>query len=481
MPLYQEGEARMEVPKKNIRIGLCLILTPFIGLLLILSLYAITTFVISSLSASLSVSYHGIIPFAYAQSLSAEGIEPELFSLRTDTNDSDLAMTVGSLIKVALGFFGVVFLLWIFIGVPIGIYFLTKKEPVKGAGLGKRISNGGSTDEIEGIHKWNWGAFFLGWIWGISNGVWISFVTMIPIVGFIFRFYLGIDGNRLAWKNKKWDSVESFHNSQRNWAIAGVVVFFCSIAYSVLAVVAQMPEDNSVNASTSYSVRGVEPSSVNATSVPIVGCAYYECPYKGDCVSLPANGHCVDDSANAWRCDDGYSEVQDSCIVAKTNNQYCVDLYGSHGVYNSSDNSCGCTDGYYYGEISKQCVSLVTSRNEGCEAAYPGTNFLKYDEMKTTNICECKPGYIWNNERTACNSQTSLNATCENAFGLGSYSVVQSGSQVCDCRSEYAWNPTHDSCILIAYINTICERDIGRNSEYAGSSSNGTFDCTQPY
>ena len=41
--------------------------------------------------------------------------------------------------------------------------------------------------EIEG---WNWGAFWLTWIWGIRNRSYISFLAFVPIVSLFIPFYL---------------------------------------------------------------------------------------------------------------------------------------------------------------------------------------------------------------------------------------------------------------------------------------------------
>ncbi|MBS7532015.1 DUF2628 domain-containing protein [Hazenella sp. IB182353] len=35
------------------------------------------------------------------------------------------------------------------------------------------------------VQGWNWGAFFFTWIWGITHGVWISLLTLIPFVGWV--------------------------------------------------------------------------------------------------------------------------------------------------------------------------------------------------------------------------------------------------------------------------------------------------------
>src|SRR5262245_27966170 len=44
------------------------------------------------------------------------------------------------------------------------------------------------------IEGWNWGAFWLTWIWGIRNRVWISLLALIPVVGIVMHFVLGAKG-----------------------------------------------------------------------------------------------------------------------------------------------------------------------------------------------------------------------------------------------------------------------------------------------
>ncbi len=53
------------------------------------------------------------------------------------------------------------------------------------------------------IKKWNWGAFFLSWIWGIGNQVWISLLGLIPIVNIVMIFVLGAKGNEWAVESQK--------------------------------------------------------------------------------------------------------------------------------------------------------------------------------------------------------------------------------------------------------------------------------------
>jgi hypothetical protein len=74
------------------------------------------------------------------------------------------------------------------------------------------------------LNKWNWGAFLLTWIWGVGHGVYRSFLTLVPIYGIYEWILLGRNGNRWAWETRSWDSVESFRNTQRKWAMWGIIV-----------------------------------------------------------------------------------------------------------------------------------------------------------------------------------------------------------------------------------------------------------------
>ena len=93
-------------------------------------------------------------------------------------------------------------------------------------------------------NKFNWGAFLLSWIWGIGNKTWIALIApLLPLIPFVgafaalgFNIWLGIKGNEFAWKNKKFDTVEKFHENQKIWAIVGIVLFIIGvILYAIIA------------------------------------------------------------------------------------------------------------------------------------------------------------------------------------------------------------------------------------------------------
>ncbi len=123
------------------------------------------------------------------------------------------------------------------------------------SGLG---SNSTVPDSV--AQKFNWGAFLLTWIWGVGNYTYITLVFLaiqflIPLLITISIPYItitseplfciisvgsviiallllliglsilfGIKGNKWAWQNKHFENIQAFHEYQKKWAIAGIIV-----------------------------------------------------------------------------------------------------------------------------------------------------------------------------------------------------------------------------------------------------------------
>ena len=91
------------------------------------------------------------------------------------------------------------------------------------------------------LNKWNWGAFWLGWIWGVGNGVYWPLICLIPYVGqvatLIIIFILGANGSRYAWE-KYTGTAADFDAKQQSWATAGWIYFVVVIIISIIAVIA---------------------------------------------------------------------------------------------------------------------------------------------------------------------------------------------------------------------------------------------------
>lgn len=98
------------------------------------------------------------------------------------------------------------------------------------------------------IDRWNWGAFLLNWIWGIGNSTFIALLCFVPFVNIVMPFVLGAKGSAWAWRNKRWESVESFKSTQRTYAWVGLalVVIPLLLATVLIAVMPKMLRNSDV-------------------------------------------------------------------------------------------------------------------------------------------------------------------------------------------------------------------------------------------
>ena len=97
------------------------------------------------------------------------------------------------------------------------------------------------------LYGWNWGAFFLNWIWGIGNNTFIALLCLLPLINIVMIFVLGAKGNEWAWQNKRWQSIEHFKRVQRLWAIWGFILFALGIIFSILIVLVAIAASGSYN------------------------------------------------------------------------------------------------------------------------------------------------------------------------------------------------------------------------------------------
>ncbi|MEO7726274.1 MAG: hypothetical protein ABIS45_03410 [Burkholderiales bacterium] len=99
-------------------------------------------------------------------------------------------------------------------------------------------SGGGSSIEPPpGIKGWSWGAFLLNWIWSIGNRVWIGLLCMVPYIGLIMAIYIGFKGREMAWRARRWDSIEHFNEVQRKWTLWGCILVFGVMGLGILAAI----------------------------------------------------------------------------------------------------------------------------------------------------------------------------------------------------------------------------------------------------
>ena len=94
------------------------------------------------------------------------------------------------------------------------------------------------------LGKWNWGAFFCTWLWGVCHKMYwpllIIIVGAIPYVGqvcsIVLCVYLGMKGSRIAWDSGRYKDFDAYKRAQHRWAIGGVIWFLLSLAYSAYCV-----------------------------------------------------------------------------------------------------------------------------------------------------------------------------------------------------------------------------------------------------
>lgn len=96
---------------------------------------------------------------------------------------------------------------------------------------------GNETIVPEEIKGWSWGGFLWNWIWALGNKTWIGVLGIIPIVNLIISFILGVRGREWAWRNKKWDSVESFNKTQRNWTKWWLIINIPLILLGIIGII----------------------------------------------------------------------------------------------------------------------------------------------------------------------------------------------------------------------------------------------------
>lgn len=112
---------------------------------------------------------------------------------------------------------------------------ISKPEPTIQTASSNTSGQGAASVLPAELKGWNWGAFFLNWIWGIGNNVWIALISFV--LGFIWAIVLGIKGNEWAWQHKKWDSIEHFKRTQRTWRKWGFVLFIIGVAIGILYII----------------------------------------------------------------------------------------------------------------------------------------------------------------------------------------------------------------------------------------------------
>ena len=98
---------------------------------------------------------------------------------------------------------------------------------------------------------WNTAAFLIAPVWGPANGVWIGVISLIFLaipaealdwgwklsLYFTYGLFLGFKGNELAWRGRRWPSVEYFKRVQQLWMVGTLAL--SAVLIIVLPIVLQ--------------------------------------------------------------------------------------------------------------------------------------------------------------------------------------------------------------------------------------------------
>ena len=86
--------------------------------------------------------------------------------------------------------------------------------------------------------RWSWGGFLLWFLWAFWNAnttvKWITLAAFVlnivtgGIAGLALGIYFGINGNRIAARDRSFPTVDAYRAVQRAWANAGVIVLLVS-------------------------------------------------------------------------------------------------------------------------------------------------------------------------------------------------------------------------------------------------------------
>ena len=147
--------------------------------------------------------------------------------------------------------------------------------------------------------------------------------------------------------------------------------------------------------------------------------------------------------------------------VSKTPDETCRQNYGQYSYYTNQKNEkgnyiCDCMNNYEWNTSRTTCVAKKTISNEYCKINYGQYSYL------SNNYCECMSGYIWNGSRTSCildnkgivqnNNvvQKTPDQICQQYYGQYSYYINkknENGGYICDCKSGYNWNTNRSACV----------------------------------
>ena len=81
---------------------------------------------------------------------------------------------------------------------------------------------------------WCWGGFTFNVLWSLANRAWLPAIAgLFPGIHLLVRFYLGFRGHRLAWRKRRFHSLDQYKEVMHIWNAWGLVGF---IGYIIAAL-----------------------------------------------------------------------------------------------------------------------------------------------------------------------------------------------------------------------------------------------------
>ncbi len=200
--------------KKHKTLGIFLVLS----LPITLVLFAITSVVFNSAAQYSTID----MPQATSTTVSLLG-------------ERTLAETVASVVKLVLGFLGILSLIVL---TPLGIYFLVKKEDSLeqiDPAMAHKYQNL-TPEQLKYIRGGSLSAFFGGLIWPLGSKLWLyALLSLVPLVNIYVWLKLTFHGRRMSWEKGEWQSFDQFKQRQKLLVYIILAVFVLYILFLFLS------------------------------------------------------------------------------------------------------------------------------------------------------------------------------------------------------------------------------------------------------
>ena len=87
------------------------------------------------------------------------------------------------------------------------------------------------------VRGWSWGAFMFSIPFGIGNKAYLTLLTLVPLLNFVWLFVCGAKGHEWAQNSGAYATVEEFNAAMGSWDRAGKVFFFIALAFFALYLI----------------------------------------------------------------------------------------------------------------------------------------------------------------------------------------------------------------------------------------------------